>query len=228
MIRFSVWAAVSTNEQVEGASLENQIEKSVERGIGEKWVDTGLRYIADGYSRTGYVNLSDAEIDIPALGAMLSDLRAGKFDLLVVWNYDRLGDLIVMIATEFRKHKAQLFSLSQPTQIQQTYNPYMDDSSFIVQALAPIWQKQRIADFRRKWETGMPKRVKDGLHPNRPPFGYKLGKKGEPHEIIQAEAVLVREMAKRFLEGESYKAIARYLRTTGVKPHRAGGGGIML
>lgn len=221
-MRFSVWAAVSTNEQVEGASLDNQIEKSVERGSSEKWTDTGLRYIADGYSRTGYVNLSDAETDIPALGAMLSDLRAGKFDLLVVWNYDRLGDLIVMIATEFRKHKAQLFSLSQPTQIQQVYNPYMDDSSFIVQALAPIWQKQRIADFRRKWEAGMPKRIKDGLHPNRPPFGYKLIKKGEPHELIPAEAALVRDMARLLLEGKSWREIAKFCNASGIKPKRGG------
>lgn len=221
MIRFATWAAVSTNEQVEGASLDNQIEKCKERGVGEKCFDTGLQYVADGYSRTGYVNLSDAEIDIPALGNMLSDLRAGKFDLLVVWNYDRLGDLIVMVATEFRKHKAQLFSLSQPTQIQQVYNPYMDDSSFIVQALAPIWQKQRIADFRRKWEAGMPKRIKDGLHPNRAPFGYKSTKKGEPFEIVPAEAALVREMARLLMEGKSWREIARYCNMSGISPRRA-------
>lgn len=220
MIRFATWAAVSTNEQVEGASLDNQIEKCKERGVSEKWIDTDLQYIADGYSRTGYVNLSDAEIDIPALGKMLSDLRAGKFDLLVVWNYDRLGDLIVMVATEFRKHKAQLFSLSQPTQIQQTYNPYMDDSSFIVQALAPIWQKQRIADFRRKWEAGMPKRVKDGLHPNRAPFGYKATKKGEPFEIVPAEAALVREMARLLMSGKSWREIAKFCNMSGIAPHR--------
>lgn len=220
MLRFSVWAAVSTNEQVEGASLDNQIKKCKERGVAEKWVDTGLQYVADGYSRTGYVNLSDAEKDIPAMGAMLTDLRAGKFDLLVVWSYDRLGDLIVNIATEFRNHKAQLFSLSQPTQVQLVYNPYMDESSFMVQALAPIFQKQRIADFRRKWEAGMPKRIKDGLHPNRPPFGYIAIKKGEPFEIVEAEAALVREMGRLFMEGKSWREIARHCNKSGLSPHR--------
>lgn len=216
MIRFAIWAAVSSIEQVDGVSLDNQLEKCAERGVYEKWFDTGLRYVADGYSRTGYVNLSDAEHDIPPLSAMLSDMRAGKFDVLLVWNYDRLGDLIVMVATEFRKRKRQLFSLSQPTQIQENYDPYMDDSSFIMQAFAPIWQRQRISELRRKWEAGMPKRIKDGLHPGRPPFGYRMAiKKDEPHEIIPAEAALVREMVSMFLSGQSLKAIGRYCETRG-------------
>lgn len=221
MIRFASFAAVSTIEQVDGVSLDNQIEKCKERGKSEGWVDTNLQYIADGYSRTGYVNLSDAETDIPPLATCLADMRAGKYDVLLVWNYDRLGDLIVMVATEFRNNKKQLFSLSQPTPIQENYNPYMDDTSFIMQSFAPIWQRQRIADLRRKWEAGMPKRVKDGLHPNRAPFGYRKDvEKNKPHILIPAEASLIRDMARLLLEGKSLKAIMRYCSESGIKSRR--------
>lgn len=221
MIRFAVWAAVSTIDQVEGASLDNQIDKCKERGNQEGWYNTGLVYVADGYSRTGYVNLSDAETDIPPLGKMLSDMRAGLFDVLVVWNYDRLGDLIIMVATEFRNQKKQLFSLAQPTPVQANYNPYMDDSSFIMQALAPIWQKQRIADLRRKWEAGIPRRIKNGLHPGGPvPFGYKKVRDDEPFEIVPSEAFAIKEMARLYLEGRSLRAIAQYCNESSVKtPH---------
>lgn len=220
MIRFAIWAAVSTIDQAEGDSLDNQIKKCRERGKYEKWIDTGLQYVADGYSRTGYVNLSDAEHDIPPLAQLLADMRSNKFDLLILWNYDRFGDLIIMIGTEFRNHKKQLFSLSQPTPIQETYNPYMDDTSTIMQALAPIWQKQRIADLRRKWEAGMPARIKDGLHPNHPPFGYRFIDKEKPAEINPAEALLVKQMAKMLLEGKSLKAIARECNKSGIFPRR--------
>ena len=220
MIRFAVWAAVSSIEQVDGVSLDNQIKKCKERGLAEKWQDTGLQYVADGYSRTGYIDLSKAEQNIPPLAKMLGDMRQGRFDVLLVWNYDRLGDLIVMVATDFRNNKRQLFSLSQPTPVQEIYNPYMADSSFIMQALAPIWQKQRIADLSRKWEAGMPKRVKDGLHPNHPPFGYKWISKTEPPEIIPAEIALVKSMATMLLEGHSLKGIARHCAKTGLKLKR--------
>lgn len=219
-MRFAVWAAVSTIEQVEGVSLDSQIQKSTERALSEGWIDTSLRYIADGYSRTGYVNLSDAEKRIPPLGDMLSDMRGGKFDILVVWNYDRLGDLIVMVATDFRNNKKQLFSLSQPTQIQNNYNPYMDDSSFIIQAFAPIWQRQRIADLRRKWEAGMPKRVRDGLPTGNLCFGYRAIEKNKPPEIVPAEAALVRMCYDLLMEGKSMRDIAAACNATGLKTKR--------
>ncbi len=67
----------------------------------------------------------------------------------------------------------------------------------------------------------MPKRIKDGLHPNRAPFGYKAVKKGEPFEIVPAEADLVREMARLLLEGKSWREIAKFCNQSGITPHRA-------
>lgn len=218
MIRFAVWSAVSTLEQVEGASLENQRTKSVERGLSEGWIDTGLSYVADGYSRTGYVNLSDAERDIPPLAEMLADMQAGKFDVLICWNYDRFGDLIIPVATAFRNNHKQLFSLSQPTPITENYNPYMDDSAFVMQAFAPIWDKLRKADIQRKYKTGMPKRIKEGYAPLKIPYGYKWTGTKEPPEQVPAEVNLLQEFRRMLFAGRSMGEMARHANSIGLPP----------
>lgn len=219
-MRFAIWAAVSKKEQaaLDKVSLHEQENKC--RLVAEQkgWTESAGAYIAPGASRSFYVNLSDAEADIPALRQMLEDARNNKFDVLVLYSYDRLGDLVDMVAHSLRFYGKQLFSITQPAEPQdpQNFDPYKDSSEAIMRDVARIWQRQRIDDLRRKWFIGMPDRVKKGLTPLRVPFGYRWRSKKEPPELIPEQAALLLKMKDMFLAGESLLAIAREINKSGI------------
>lgn len=63
----------------------------------------------------------------------------------------------------------------------------------------------------------MPKRMGNGLHPGKIPFGYRRIGKGEPPEIVPAEAALIRQMYTLLMEGKSFMQIALYCGKSGLK-----------
>jgi hypothetical protein len=219
-MRFAIWAAVSKKEQaaLDKVSLQEQETKC--RLVAEQkgWTESAGAYIAPGASRSFYVNLSDAEADIPALRQMLEDARNNKFDVLVLYSYDRLGDLVDMVAHSLRFYGKQLYSITQPAEPQDPkhFDPYKDSSEAIMRDVARIWQRQRIDDLRRKWFIGMPDRVKKGLNPLRVPFGYKWKGKKVPPELLPDQAALLLKMKDMFLAGESLLAIAREINKFGI------------
>jgi len=117
MIRFSIWTAVSTAAQAEDdkESLHEQEVKSRASALTKGWQEVQV-YSVPGESRTRYVNLRDAEEDIPPLRSMLEDAKAGRFDILVLWDYNRLRDLLDPVAKTLSNYGVQLYSINQPTE----------------------------------------------------------------------------------------------------------------
>src|SRR5688500_15256115 len=95
-LRFAVWSAVSTSAQAEQdkASLHEQEEKCRATSFTKGWRESAGPYIVPGESRTRWVNLRDAEREIPALHAMLEDGKRGLYDILALYDYNRLRDLL--------------------------------------------------------------------------------------------------------------------------------------
>lgn len=233
-VRFAIWAAVSTKAQAKGmekkekgvddkVSLEHQENVCRTAGESRGWIETCKPYIM-AHSRSFYVNLFDAERDIPALRSMLEDARSDKFDVLIIFSYDRLGDITDMVAQSLRFYGKQLFSVNQPVEPQEpdSFNPYGADSEAIMRDVARIWQRQRIIDLQRKRASGMPARIKNGLNPARVPFGYRWRGKKEPPEKEQEKAALVVCMKDMFLRGTPVSDIMRYADSTGIKPPNGG------
>lgn len=230
-LRFAVWAAVSSIEQVEAKnkrtgeiekqnSLDNQVAKCVERAKSEGWKDTGLRFVADGYSRTGYSGLEPAMENIPPLADCVRAMRDNSWDLLVMANFDRMGDLIVMLANEARNYRKQLYSVNQPTKVFENYDPYGDDSSYIMQILAPLWQRQRISDLRRKLRENLPTRLENGLTPLSIPFGYRWRGKREVPDPVPSELQLVIQMRDALMRGATISSIKRMCDASGIASPR--------
>lgn len=235
-MRFAVWAAVSTKPQAKGHdkpaekkavddkdSLENQESSNRAAGLYRGWVETCKPYIM-AHSRSYYVNLSDAERDIPALRAMLEDARADKFDVLIIYSYDRLGDLADMIAQSLKFYGKQIFSVNQPVEPQdpEHYDPFAAEAEAIMRDASRITQRFRINDLKRKRVAGMPIRIKRGLNPSRVAFGYRWVGKKEPPELQEQKSELVIRMKDMLLAGEPVADLIRYANSTGIKPPNGG------
>lgn len=228
MIRYAILTAVSSAQQAttDKISLEYQQTNARSVAMSYGWRESAGPFVVNGYSRSNYTNLSDAEKDIPPIHAALSAMRNGLFDVLVVYSYDRLGDLTILISNELRKYKVQLYSISQPSVVQDPtqYDPYTNESSDTQQDVARIVQRFRINDLRRKWRAGVPARLARGLNPLRVPFGYQWVGRNVPPVVNEVQAALIIKMRDWLFAGVSIKQIARRcdetkIRTANGKAH---------
>ena len=115
-IRYAILKAVSSEAQAgpEEVSLEVQETRSREQARQRGRVETAGPYTIPGESRTRYVNLSHAEVAMPDLKRMLDDAHEHAFDILVLYDYDRLRDLLGMVSKTLSHYKVQLFAVNMP------------------------------------------------------------------------------------------------------------------
>lgn len=224
MIRFAILSAVSTDSQAreDKGSLDDQLQTARAAGLRQGGVETAGPFVLDGYSRTGYVNLSDALADIPPLAAAVKSAEQNAYDVLIMDNLERMGDLAPMLATVFRKHKKQLHSARQSGPIKDPvlYDPNADDALSIMIHVEGLLQDYRIKKLRRGWSIGVPARIEKGLHPLSLPFGYQLAGPAQPAQVIPEKVVLIRQMKDWMLVGETYTEIARRADQSQIPPPR--------
>lgn len=215
MHRFALWAAVSSEKQRDNASLEEQEEHGRKVGAAKGWEETGGPYIVPGESRTRWVNLIHAERKIPALAQMLEDARGGAFDVLLLYDYNRLRDLLDPVAKTLAAYGVQIYSVSQPVEPLEVadFNPYASDSESMMRGMSQIISRWQISDLKRKFRYGVTSRVRKGLHSIRLPFGYQSpnGDKSQPGEQVPQLIRYVVAMKDMLLAGERYVTIARFL-----------------
>jgi DNA invertase Pin-like site-specific DNA recombinase len=226
-MRFSIWSAVSSEKQTDNASLSEQERKCRAVGLAHSWLETSGPYIIPGESRTRWVNLRDAENEIPALHSMLEDAKSRRFDLLTLYDYNRLRDLLDPVAKTLASYGVQIFSVNQPVEPLpvEDFNPYASDSESMMRGMSQIISRWQIADLRRKFRYGVTARVRKGLHSIRLPFGYRLppGRETDKTAVavqVPAQARTVLQIKDMFLSGRSYKTIARTLNDSSLlTPH---------
>ena len=217
-IRFGILCGVSTDTQA--AEDKNSIDDQIATCRKSIKVHGGVEvacYIMDGYSRTGYDSLADAMNDIPPLAQAIQE--ADKYDVLILDNFDRLGDLGMMVSTRFKKLKKQLYSARQSGKLQDpsTYDPYMDESGDISIGVEYIIQKYRLSKLQRGYKLGMTQRHGDGLHTTgNAPIGYVKVAKDKPYEVDPIYAPLVIQMKDDYLAGKSLSQIATELNEKGI------------
>lgn len=210
-MRYAIWCAVSTAAQAKDdkVSLEVQEKRCRAYGKSQKWLESAGPFIAKGYSRTGYFSLPTAAKEIPPLAELLEQIDS--YDVLVMYSYDRMGDVLGMLSTYFRQYKKQILSISQLSQIHEpdTYDPHTDEGGEIMQDVARITQRFRISDLRRKWRAGIPSRIDKGLHPLAIMYGYALAGKDQPAVQVPEQIALIHQLKEWMLEGVPYAEMAR-------------------
>lgn len=222
--RFAILSAVSSKKQAEGTSLDDQI--AICRRLSERgWVETDGPFIVRGQNRTQYLNLRDAEDEIPALRELLEHAKERTYDVLVVYDHDRLRDLLSLVYASLSDYGVQLFSMSaQNTPVPpEEYDPYENDSNELMIGISSIRSKAEIARMRRKYRTGMRNRITVYGLPVQIPFGYRRpitethNRKAVPEPIPSIAAHLV-EIKDMYLRGRSTTELINYLQENQVKP----------
>lgn len=191
-IRYAIWAAVSTAEQALEDKYSLQTQEQVSRAAAQSrgWVETCSPYIVPGESRTRFINLSDAEREIPALRQLLDDAKAKRFDVLVCSEYDRFRELLDPVARTLAHYGVQLFSVAQPLDPQppEQFTPYSSDTEYLLRNMNQMISRSHVANLRRKYMSEMPKRVTEkGLPANNVPWGYRkpAGQERNPNAVFE-------------------------------------------
>ena len=223
-MRYSVWAAVSTQAQAtdDKESLTEQIKKCRAIASARGWIETEKPFIVPGESRTRWVNLRDAEIEIPELRRMLESAKVHRFDVLMIYDYNRLRDLLDPVAKTLASYGVQIYSANQPVEPipAEEFNPYATDSEQMMRGMSQIISRWQIADLRRKYRYGVPARVRKGLYGLKIPYGYRKapGREGDRNAVPvqdekQAQAVIT--IKNLFLSGMPYREIQKHLNEHG-------------
>jgi DNA invertase Pin-like site-specific DNA recombinase len=224
-MNFAIWAAVSTTAQAEAdkASLAEQEAKCRAVGMSRGWIETSGPYIVPGESRTRWVNLRDAENEIPPLHHMLEDAKRGAFDILILYDYNRLRDLLDPVAKTLASYGVQIFSVSQPVEPlpPEEFHPYASDSESMMRGMSQIISRWQVADLRRKYLYGVSARVRHGLPGLKVPYGYRkpAGMEQDRQAVpvqVPSEARVVVEIKDAFLRGDGYLDIAACLTEKGI------------
>jgi site-specific DNA recombinase len=229
-MRYAIFCAVSSASQAadDKISLEDQETRCRTTANARGWIETAGPFIVPGESRTIYINLRDAEAAIPQLRKMLDAAQRGRFDVLVIYNFNRLRELIDPITRTLGAYKVQIYSLTQNVEPQppETYNPYKSDATWIMQLTSQLISKSQISDLRRKYEIGMPARVqKRGLPPIGIPFGYRKPPGRETDRAATPEpdpvtSPILLAFKDLLLQGRTLSQIVKFALGTGIKPPR--------
>ena len=224
-MRIAILAGVSSDAQAkeDRLSIPDQVANCRAYIKSAGAAETAGPYIMDGYSRTGYDSLDAALQDIPPLAQAVKDATDNKYDILLMDNFDRLGDIGFILKTRFKKLSKQLHSVRQSGHLipPELYDPYANESGDIAMYVEGIIQSYRINKIRRGYNIGVPNRARKGLHPLNIPFGYKLSAKNKPAEIVHHEAELIRSMAKMLLNGKTFMQIAEHANKSKIRPKRS-------
>ncbi len=148
----------------------------------------------------------------PEYERMVTDLRDGLVDAVIVYNLDRLTRRPVELE-EFIAVCEQV-SVRDVATVTADIDLGTDDGLFMARIFAAFGAKEsgrRSARIKRKMEQNAQAGLPHGGSTR--PFGYA----DDMVTIVPAEAAIIRTLAKRFLAGESLRSLATWLDNSGVK-----------
>lgn len=197
-----VYTRVSTDEQVNGYSLEEQ-ERMCKAGIESK----GWQYVGT-YSDPG---ISGRTMKRPGLQAMIKDIRDKKIEAVFIYKLDRLSrkqrDTMEIIEDIFVKNKVDLVSLFET----------LDTTSPWGRAMIGIlssFNQMESENIQMRTMMGRKAKVeKGGYAGGKPPIGYRVSD-GEL-VVVPEEAEIVRLVFKLRKNGATLVGIADELNKRG-------------
>lgn len=225
MIKFGILAGVSTDLQAaeERESIPDQIS-TCRRAIAQLGGLEVSLYTIDGYSRTGYDSLAEAMRDIPALSSAIEDAGAGRYDVLIMDNFDRLGDLGQLVHTRFKRYRRQLYSARQSGRVHDpdNYDPYTDESAGIDIHIQGILQNYRLNKLQRGLRLGVRRRVEEGRYSRSYPRTYK--KDRYTGELVRNEplASLMVQLKDAYLGGAVLRELVTIASASGIPAPKGG------
>lgn len=214
MARVAVYARVSSEDQAERKTIENQLE------FGEKYCDLHQLDIIDWYKDDGVTGTAPLEQRPEGL-RLLNDAKENKFDLLLIYRLDRLGRsarIILNAVYELEQSGVKIRSMTEPFD---TGDP---NGRFLLTVLAGVADLERETVLERMW-YGANRAARAGKWLGGiVPYGYRVNEEGyleineeELPGLELTEADVVR-LIYRLVAEQGYSTIkaADYLNALGI------------
>ena len=198
VLRVALYVRVSSQEQVDGYSIGEQIDRLTKYCEAMGWE------IHKIYTDPGY---SGANTDRPGLQTMLKDVQDGKVDKVVVYKLDRLSrsqkDTMLLIEDEFLAHGVDFVSMSENFD---TSTPF---GRAMIGILAVFAQLER-ENIKERTMIGKEARAKEGKWGggSSEPIGYDYDPVTDMLEINEYEKMQILEAIDLFLKGTPLRTIA--------------------
>ncbi len=223
MTRAAVHCRRSTDQQ--GASLPDQEKEGREYCEARGWeVVEVYKESASGY-KPGTPR--------PEFDRLMADAAEGKFSVLVVWRLNRLSrqegdDSALAVVWRLRKLGVEVHSIREPS----SGNDLADDLQRLIASYqGSAESKSKSADVRRGKLRSI---TQDGVfHGGFPPYGYRrVGVMPTPEKPSKNIVVygpdpeaadIIREIFRRYLDGDSPHAIVTDLNRREIRPPRSTG-----
>jgi site-specific DNA recombinase len=193
--RAACYVRVSTENQVENYSIDEQIKRTQSYCAAKGW------NVYNVYPDGGY---SGGNVNRPALQQMLEDMRQRKFDVIVVYKLDRLSrsqkDTLMLVEDCFSKFKVDFVSVTENLDTTTSLGKAMIG---ILSVFAQL-EKDQITE---RFTMGRIARSKAGkYHGGLPaPTGYIYT--NDTLIVDEFKAIQVREVFDKFLSGQSVNSI---------------------
>lgn len=199
------------------ASSEGQVASSIpaqEDACREHAAKLGLDVVAV-FKDEGLSAFKDVER--PAFDAMKAAAQNGEYDVLVVWNTDRLSRKtgnkgVLFLRYELAEYDVSIASVTQPN----------IEDAFAADVMALFEDHRAHSQSKTTAENvkrGIKQRMSKGLPPGRAPFGYRLVDGAMVPDPDRAPVVV--RVFNEYSDGKSQQAIALDLERDGV-PTAAG------
>ena len=198
-------------------STEDQIEYSP---------DAQLYEIRKYATREGYV-LPDEYIFVdegisgkkadkrPQFQEMIATAKSDKhpFDVILLWKFSRFArnqEESIVYKNMLKRDRVDVISITEPI----VDGPFGSLIERIIEWMDEYYSIRLSGEVKR----GMTEKARRGEVQTTPAFGYRL----ENGQLVPepAEADLVRQIFARFIAGDGYFVIARWLNDSGVRTHR--------
>lgn len=198
-LRVAIYSRVSSEEQVEGHSLDAQ--KNVCREVAErrKWIVVGY------YEDAGYSAKDDKR---PDFKKMIADAEQEKFDVVLVHKLDRFSRSIEQTLNYFKhlnEHKVVFASATENFDFTRPEGRLF----FNMMAVFAQWYLENLSAESIKAKEEL---FRKGLHNGPAPFGYHKNKKSGRCEIVPGEAEIVKAAFELAASGSyTHRMIAEML-----------------
>ena len=210
-----IYCAIYTRKSTTEGLDQDFTSLDAQREAAESYINSqkheGWVALPGQYNDGGFTG---ANIDRPALQKLLSDIKAGGINCVIVYKVDRLSRSLMDFAQllEFLdKHNVTFVSVTQ------AFNTNTSMGRLTLNILLSFAQFEReIISERTKDKMGAARKKGQWLG-GRPPFGYDVENDGKKLLINPEEAKIVREIFKLYLEGNSLLKVALILNEKGYR-----------
>lgn len=204
-MKAALYARVSTEEQIQNFSIENQLEH-LRKTCEQKSYQVYKEYVDPSWSGT--------TIDRPALTRLLNDAREKLFDVVLVYKLDRLfrsNRHMYNTLAEWEERGISVSSVTEPFDTTTTMGKaYLGMASTFAE-----WERNT---FMERSQQGIRKAVESGIYSGGiVAYGYRLNTNTKRLEIDEQESKVIRDIFGWILEdGQSCITVAKRLNAMGI------------